>query len=173
MAFFLSPFLDNGFMANALAAGLLVSVACGVVGTLVVLRGLAFIGDALGHGVLPGVAVALLLGLPGMVGAAAGAVLMILGITVITRKSSLSSDTAIGLLFVAMLALGVAIVSRSSSFSGDLVVGCDSEGRGGTVFEAPTFAIRPSQVAHGPFASRGGCVMLELQAVVVSVQTVP
>ena len=121
MSFLLSPFLDNGFMANALAAGLLVSVACGVVGTLVVLRGLAFIGDALGHGVLPGVAIALLLGLPGMVGAAAGAVLMILGITVITRKSSLSSDTAIGLLFVAMLALGVAIVSRSSSFSGDLV----------------------------------------------------
>ena len=49
-------------------------------------------------------------------------------------------------------------------FSGDLVVGCDSEGRGGTVFEAPTFAIRPSRVAHGPFASRGGCVMLELHA---------
>ena len=121
MSFLLSPFLDNGFMTNALAAGLLVSVACGIVGTLVVLRGLAFIGDALGHGVLPGVAIALLLGLPGMVGAAAGALLMILGITVITRKSSLSSDTAIGLLFVAMLALGVAIVSRSSSFSGDLV----------------------------------------------------
>jgi ABC-type Mn2+/Zn2+ transport systems, permease components len=118
---FVSPFATNAFMANALLAGLLVSVACGIVGSFVVLRGLAFIGDALGHGVLPGVAIALLLGLPGMVGAAAGSLLMILGIGFITRRSSLSSDTAIGLLFVAMLALGVAIVSRSSSFSGDLV----------------------------------------------------
>jgi ABC-type Mn2+/Zn2+ transport system permease subunit len=121
MSVLIEPFLSNGFMANALAAGLLVSLACGIVGSLVVLRGLAFIGDALGHGVLPGVAIAMLLGIPGIVGAAGGAILMIAGISVITRKSSLSSDTAIGLLFVAMLALGVAIVSRSSSFSGDLV----------------------------------------------------
>lgn len=121
MHYLITPFASNGFMLNALAAGLLVSVACGIVGTFVVLRGLAFIGDALGHGVLPGVALALILGLPGIVGAAAGAFLMIVGIGFITRKSSLSSDTAIGLLFVAMLALGVAIVSRSRSFSGDLV----------------------------------------------------
>jgi ABC-type Mn2+/Zn2+ transport system permease subunit len=116
-----APFATNAFMANALLAGALVSVACGIVGSFVVLRGLAFIGDALGHGVLPGVAIALLLGLPGMVGAAAGSLLMIVGIGFITRRSSLSSDTAIGLLFVAMLALGVVIVSRSASFSGDLV----------------------------------------------------
>lgn len=116
----IAPFTD-GFMANALAAGLLVSVACGIVGTFVVLRGLAFIGDALAHGVLPGVAIAVLLGVPGMVGAAAGSLGMILGIGFVTRRSRLSSDTAIGLLFVGMLALGVAIVSRSASFSGDLV----------------------------------------------------
>ncbi len=121
MDFLVAPFASNVFMQNAFVAGLLVSVACGIVGTFVVLRGLAFIGDALGHGVLPGVAIAVLLGLPGMVGAAGGAIVMILGISLVTRKSSLSSDTAIGLLFVAMLALGVAIVSRSRSFSGDLV----------------------------------------------------
>ncbi len=116
----LAPFAD-GFMANALAAGLLVSISCGVVGTFVVLRGLAFVGDALAHGVLPGVAVALLLGLPGMVGAAAGSAAMIGGIALVGRRSRLPSDTAIGLLFVGMLALGVAVVSRSGSFSGDLV----------------------------------------------------
>jgi ABC-type Mn2+/Zn2+ transport system permease subunit len=99
----------------------LVSIACSVVGTFVVLRGLAFIGDALAHGVLPGIAAALLLGLPGIVGAAAGALAMIGGVTLITSRSRLSSDTAIGLLFVSMLALGVVIVSRSSSFTGDLV----------------------------------------------------
>ena len=108
-------------MVNALLAGILVSIACGIVGTFVVLRGLAFIGDALAHGVLPGVAIAMLVGLPGMVGASVGAIAMIFGIGVITRKSNLSSDTAIGLLFVGMLALGVAIVSRSHAFSGDLV----------------------------------------------------
>ncbi len=108
-------------MVNALLAGVLVSIACGVIGTFIVLRGLAFIGDALAHGVLPGIAAALLLGIPGIVGAIAGAVVMIGGISLITRRSRLSSDTAIGLLFVGMLALGVVIVSRSSSFSGDLV----------------------------------------------------
>ncbi len=119
--FLFGPFLRNEFMLRALAGGLLVSLSCAVVGTFVVLRGLAFIGDALSHGVLPGVAIALLLGLPGMVGAAAGSLAMILGIGYITRRSSLSSDTAIGLLFVGMLALGVVIVSRSRSFSGDLI----------------------------------------------------
>ncbi len=117
----IDPFVQNEFMLRALAAGILVSVACAVVGTFVVLRGLAFIGDALAHGVLPGVAVAILLGVPGMVGAAVGAVVMIGGVSLVTQKSRLSSDTAIGLLFVGMLALGVVIVSASSTFSGDLI----------------------------------------------------
>jgi ABC-type Mn2+/Zn2+ transport system permease subunit len=115
------PFAANEFMLRALIAGGLVSIACAIVGTFVVLRGLAFIGDALSHGVLPGIAVSILLGLPGIVGAALGAVVMIGGISLITHRSRLSSDTAIGLLFVGMLALGVVIVSRSNAFSGDLV----------------------------------------------------
>src|SRR5512136_1141603 len=121
MDIFITPFSSNTFMLNALLAGALVSIACGIIGTFIVLRGLAFIGDALAHGVLPGIALALLLGFPGILGATVGAVLMIGGISLITRRTRLSSDTAIGLLFVGMLALGVVIVSRSSSFSGDLV----------------------------------------------------
>lgn len=121
MDWFLTPFLANAFMRNALAAGILVAIACGVVGTFVILRGLAFIGDALAHGVLPGIAIAVLLGIPGIVGAAAGALAMIAGISLITHRSRLSSDTAIGLLFVGMLASGVVIVSRTATFSGDLV----------------------------------------------------
>jgi ABC-type Mn2+/Zn2+ transport system permease subunit len=118
---FINPFLHNDFMLRALIAGVLVSVSSAVVGTFTVLRGLAFMGDALAHGVLPGIAVALLLHIPGIFGAAVGAVVMIAGISLITRRSRLSSDTAIGLLFVGMLALGVVIVSRSTSFTGDLV----------------------------------------------------
>jgi ABC-type Mn2+/Zn2+ transport system permease subunit len=120
MDIFITPFANNGFMVQALTAGVLVSIACAIVGTFVILRGLAFIGDALAHGVLPGIALALLLGFPGILGAAIGALLMIGGVTLVTQRSRLSSDTAIGLLFVGMLSLGVVIVSRSSSFSGDL-----------------------------------------------------
>lgn len=97
------------------------SVACAIVGTFVVLRGLAFIGDALAHGALPGVAVAILLGVPGIVGAAVGALVMIGGVSLVTSRSRLSSDSAIGLLFVGMLSLGVVIVSRSPDFKGDLI----------------------------------------------------
>ena len=118
--YLVTPFAENTFMVQALLAGILVSVACAVAGTFMILRGLAFIGDALGHGVLPGIAVAVLAGFPGIVGAAIGAAFMIGGITLITQRSRLSSDTAIGLLFIGMLSLGVAIVSRSNSFTGDL-----------------------------------------------------
>src|SRR3954468_19136040 len=121
MSWFVAPFADNHFMVRALEAGVLVAVLCAIAGTFVVLRGLAFIGDALAHGVLPGVAGALLLGAPGIVGATVGSTVMIVGVNVVTNRTRLSSDTAIGLLFVGMLALGVMIVSRSDSFNGDIV----------------------------------------------------
>lgn len=121
MNWFIAPFADNEFMLRALEAGILVAAVCAMAGTFVVLRGMAFIGDALAHGVLPGVAGAILLGVPATLGAAVGAGAMILGVTLITKRSRLSSDTAIGLLFVGMLALGVVMVSRSDSFTGDIV----------------------------------------------------
>ena len=121
MTWWIAPFADNPFLLRALIAGILVAVSCSIAGTFVVLRGLSFLGDALAHGVLPGVAGALLLGLPGLLGAAVGATLMIVGVNLITSRSRLSSDTAIGLLFVGMLALGVVMVSRSTTFTGDIV----------------------------------------------------
>jgi len=107
-------------MRQALLASVLVALVCAVTGTYVVLRGLSFVGDALAHGVVPGIAAALLIGVSGVFGAAVSAAVMMTGITVITRKSRLSSDTAIGLLFVGMLALGVIITSRSRTFVGDI-----------------------------------------------------
>jgi ABC-type Mn2+/Zn2+ transport system permease subunit len=118
--FLFGPFTDNEFLRQSLYAGILVSAICAVAGTFVVLRGLAFAGDALAHGVVPGVAVALLFGFSGVLGAAIGAGVMMSGVSVVTRRYRLSGDTAIGLLFVGMLALGVIIQSRSSSFAGDL-----------------------------------------------------
>lgn len=114
------PFADNEFLRQSFYAGVLVALICAVAGTFVVLRGLAFVGDALAHGVVPGVAAALLIGFSGALGAAIGAAVMMSGVSVVTRRYRLSGDTAIGLLFVGMLALGVIIQSRSSSFAGDL-----------------------------------------------------
>ena len=118
--YFLAPFLDNEFMQLAFLAGVVTAVICAIAGTFIVLRGLAFIGDALAHGVLPGIAAATLLGVSTIVGAAVGAAVLVGGVGLITRRTRLSSDTAIGLLFVGMLALGVIMTSRSESFAGDL-----------------------------------------------------
>ncbi len=117
---FIEPFINNEFLRLSLAAGILVAITCAIAGTFVVLRGLAFVGDALAHGVLPGIATAMLLGVSGIVGAAVGALVMMGGVSLVSRRFRLSGDTAIGLLFVGMLALGVMITSRSRTFVGDL-----------------------------------------------------
>jgi len=115
----LIPF-EVSFVQRALVAGVLVSVVCAVVGTWVVLRGMAFIGDAMSHGMLPGVAIASLTGVNLLIGAAISAGVMALGVTALGRSRRLSEDTTIGLLFVGMLASGVIIVSHSRSFAVDL-----------------------------------------------------
>lgn len=119
MTWIIEPF-TAAFLLRALVGGLLVAAVCGVVGTWVVLRGLAFLGEAMAHGMLPGVATAALLGLPPVAGAAVSAVVMTAGVSLVSRRGRLSHDTSIGLLFVGMLALGVIIVSSSRSFATDL-----------------------------------------------------
>jgi ABC-type Mn2+/Zn2+ transport system permease subunit len=119
VGFVTEPF-GYAFMRNALAAGLLTVIASSLVGTWVVMRGLAFIGDALAHGVLPGIAIAAVLGGDLLLGAAIGAAVMVAGISVVTSHRRISEDTAIGLLFVGMLALGVAVISARGAYAGDL-----------------------------------------------------
>ncbi|BBY51256.1 hypothetical protein MARA_47240 [Mycolicibacterium arabiense] len=115
----LAPF-EADIVARALAAGVLAACLCALVGCWVVLRGSVFLGEAMSHGMLPGVAIAALLGGSLMVGGMIAALAMALGIAAIGRSSKLASDTSIGLLLVGMLALGVIIVSRSQSFAVDL-----------------------------------------------------
>jgi ABC-type Mn2+/Zn2+ transport system permease subunit len=108
------------FMVRALVGGSLAAVLCAVVGTWVLVRGMAFLGEALSHGMLPGVAIATLTGIPPVLGAAVSAGVMVLGVGALRRRARLSYDTSIGLLFVGMLALGVIIVSSSRSFATDV-----------------------------------------------------
>lgn len=119
LAWLLEPFA-YGFLRDALVAGLLTVVAGSLVGTWVVLRGLAFLGDALAHGVLPGIALAYLVGGDLVVGAALGALVMVAGVALVGARGRVGEDTAIGLLFVGMLALGVAVISRRGAYAGDL-----------------------------------------------------
>lgn len=123
MTWLIEP-LSYPFMLRGLAAGVLVGIVCAVVGTYVVLRGMAFFGDALAHAILPGVAVAyqrangktddLFWG-----GLVAG-LLSALGIGYLTRHEKIREDTAIGVVFAAMFALGIAMISRIDNYAGDL-----------------------------------------------------
>ena len=112
------PFTAD-FLLRALVGGTLVAIICGVVGTWVVIRGMAFLGEAIGHGMLPGVALATIAGAPAVVGGALSAIIMSALISALQRHGRLSYDASIGMLFVAMLSLGVIIVSHSRSFATD------------------------------------------------------
>lgn len=119
LEWFTDPFA-LGFQQRALLGGLLAGLMCAVVGTWLVLRGMSFFGDAFVHGVVPGVAAAVVLDINPLLGAAVAAAIMLVGIEVVSRQTQLTEDTAIGLLFVGMLALGVVIISQVSSYTGSL-----------------------------------------------------
>lgn len=119
MDWLIEPF-ELGFQQRALVGGLLASVAASVVGTWVVIRGMTFLGDALVHGVIPGIALAVLFGFNVLLGAALAAIVMIAGISLVHSQTVFSEDTGIGLLFVGMLGLGVILISRTDSYAGSL-----------------------------------------------------
>ncbi len=119
MQWILEPF-DLAFQQRALIGGSLAAIALALVGTWVVIRGMSFLGDALVHGVIPGIALAILLDFNVIIGAGAAAVVMMIGINLVHRQTTFSEDTSIGLLFVGMLGLGVILISRTTSYSGDL-----------------------------------------------------
>jgi manganese/iron transport system permease protein len=116
--------LSYAFMQRGLVAAILVGVVCAVVGTYVVLRGMAFFGDALAHTILPGVAVGYLISggarEPLFWWALGTSVVASLGIGAITKNARIKEDTAIGVIFAGMFALGIAIISTVRSYAVDL-----------------------------------------------------
>lgn len=112
--------LAYGVFVRALIASVLVGVVCAVVGTFVVLKGLAFIGDAISHAAFPGIVAAFILGGSFYMGAAIAAVATALAITWVSRRGSIRVDTAIGVLFAGTFALGVLLYSTIEGYVGDL-----------------------------------------------------
>ncbi|MBL8152947.1 MAG: metal ABC transporter permease [Anaerolineae bacterium] len=122
MSILLDP-LQFEFMQRALLAVVLIGAVSGVIGAYVVTRGMAFLGDALAHSVLPGVAIAYISGASGqglLLGGLVAGILAALGIGFLTRGSRLAEDTAIGIVFAGMMALGIAIISSTRNYSVDL-----------------------------------------------------
>lgn len=113
----LTDAFEPAFMQRSLIGSLIAVVATSLVGTWVVLRGLAFLGDALAHGVIPGIALAVLWGFSPIVGALVAAAAMSALVGVVSNRTRVREDTAIGLLFVGMLSLGIVIVSQARSFA--------------------------------------------------------
>lgn len=112
--------LGSAFFVRALLAAALVGTVCAVVGTYVVLKGIAFIGDAIAHAAFPGVVAAFLLGLPYYLGASIAAVGTAVAIGVVSRRARIRTDTVIGVLFAGTFALGVFLYSTIEGYVADL-----------------------------------------------------
>lgn len=112
--------LQFSFVVRALGAAFVVGVVCSILGTFVVLRGMAFFGDALAHTILPGVVIAFFLGWPLAIGALIFGIITALGIGLLTDKGYLKEDTAIGVVFAGLFALGVAMLSATGNYTVDL-----------------------------------------------------
>jgi ABC-type Mn2+/Zn2+ transport system permease subunit len=119
VSLFIEPF-SYPFMTRALIAAVIVGVVCPILGTYVVLRGMAFFGDALAHIILPGVVISFLLGWPLVLGALIVGVFAALLIGYISRRSDIKEDAAIGVVFAGAFALGVALISLQRSYAVDL-----------------------------------------------------
>ncbi|MBL8101807.1 MAG: metal ABC transporter permease [Anaerolineales bacterium] len=119
MNWLLAP-LAYQFMQRGLLASVIVGVLCAVMGTYVVLRGMAFLGDAMAHAILPGVAIAYIFKGDLLLGAGIAAVAVALAIGLFSKDGAVKEDTAIGILFAAALSLGVALISSMQTYAVDL-----------------------------------------------------
>jgi manganese/iron transport system permease protein len=118
---FVADPLAYGFMQRGLVAAILVGIVCAVMGTFVVLKGLAFIGDAVSHAAFPGLVIAFMLGLPLYLGGAVASVGTALAIGFVSRRGRLRFDTTVGVLFAGTFALGIVLFSTIKNYVADLL----------------------------------------------------
>ncbi|MCE5330097.1 metal ABC transporter permease, partial [bacterium] len=115
----IEPFTYS-FMQRGLLAAIIVGIICSIIGCFVVIRSMAFLGDAMAHSILPGIAIAYIIGGNLFLGALIAAVVVALGIGFLSKQAKIKEDTAIGILFTAALAAGIAIMSTIRTFAVDL-----------------------------------------------------
>lgn len=112
---FIQDLMTYGFLQKAFVTSIMVGIICGVIGSFIVLRGMALMGDAISHAVLPGVAISYMLGINYFYGAVVTGVLTALGIGIISQNSRIKNDSSIGLVFSAMFALGIILITVAQS----------------------------------------------------------
>nr|WP_269135895.1 metal ABC transporter permease [Sporosarcina cyprini] len=112
---FIHDLQTYAFLQKAFTTSIMVGVICGVIGSFIVLRGMALMGDAISHAILPGVAISYMLGINYFYGAVLTGVLTAFGIGAITQNSRIKSDSSIGLVFSAFFALGIILINRAKS----------------------------------------------------------
>ena len=119
MDYFLDPF-QYSFMVRAMIVSVLVGVMCPLMGAYVITRGRAFMGDALAHSVLPAMVVAFLLGISPFFAAVPAGILIAVLIGIVSRRTGISEDTSIGIIFAGMFALGLVLLSRATGITVDI-----------------------------------------------------
>lgn len=112
---FINDIIQYEFLQKALFTSIMVGIICGVIGCFIILRGMALMGDAISHAVLPGVAISFMLGINFFYGAVIAGVLSALIIGVVTQNSRIKNDTSIGIVFTAFFALGIILISKAQT----------------------------------------------------------
>lgn len=118
--FFIDSLGKYQYLQNALYAGVLVGIVCSIIGCFIILRGMALMGDAISHAVLPGVVIAYMLGFSFFIGAVITGVLTALSIGYISQNSKVKDDSAIGIMFTAAFALGIVLITLNRGTGIDL-----------------------------------------------------
>ena len=112
---FIQDLMTYGFLQKAFVTSIMVGIICGVIGSFIVLRGMALMGDAISHAVLPGVAISYMMGINYFYGAVVFGVMTALGIGVISQNSRIKNDSSIGIVFSSMFALGIVLITTAQS----------------------------------------------------------
>lgn len=112
---FIQDILHYGFLQRALLTAVLVGVICGIIGSFIIMRGMALMGDAISHAVLPGVAISYMLGINYFYGAVLFGILTAVSIGVVSQNSRIKADSSIGIVFTAFFALGIILIAKAQT----------------------------------------------------------
>lgn len=112
---FINDIMTYGFLQKALITSIMVGIICGVMGCFIILRGMALMGDAISHAILPGVAISYMVGINYFFGAVFFGILTAVGIGFVSQNSRIKSDSSIGIVFSAFFALGVLLIAKAQT----------------------------------------------------------